>query len=572
MKSAIFVLLTLLNVNAIAQVHHTMIWGTVYNIFHEEYSTDQEFFQQVDKDISAIKAANLNQIMIFPMSQWDSETKELRWVRTDFLIKKIEQEGLQFVPILLKEEQCSYYFPIWKFREIPGFWEKYNLNNDGRNNRDNVDFADPRVYPLLESYMKAVISRYGKSPALSFYNLWNEPHYHSGSDQTVGEFRQWLERKYGSLQTLNRIWGNEYHAWDEVSPFLNENWKSSMPQIDWTLFCNELDGVLLGKLKSSLRMYDPVHQVNANPVGTPWADFGVFGSYATDNWVFTRDNDLNGVSYYPDAWERAHNLTPYPGWLHNLALNTIRSASGSKDFILTEMYTNTQNGFALNGYLDKNSIASVAWTAFANDCKGILFWKWEPFRRGRQSLGRGLTTLDGKLAPRGEAVKEIGRVLKQHGDVLLKARLDTPRVAILMDMVGLLKTLEQTVEPSTTTFMYESNAGIFKALFEENISVDLLRMDLGVSLEKLKQYKIVFLPFQIVIRREFADVLKDYVRQGGYVVADARIASIDEFDFAYSEKPWCRAGRSLRSHAKGLDRKEGDIPGDHEVGQRQRHL
>jgi len=36
-----------------------------------------------------------------------------------------------------------------------------------------------------------------------------------------------------------------------------------------------------------------------------------------------------------------------------------------------------------------------------------------------------------------------------------------------MDMVGLLKTLEQTNEPATTKFMYESNAGLFKALSEE---------------------------------------------------------------------------------------------------------
>jgi hypothetical protein len=32
-------------------------------------------------------------------------------------------------------------------------------------------------------------------------------------------------------------------------------------------------------------------------------------------------------------------------------------------------------------------------------------------------------------------------------------------------------------------------------------------------------------------------MLKEYVRKGGYVVADARTASIDEYDFAYRESP-----------------------------------
>ena len=520
-----------------AQITNKIIWGTVYNIFHEEYLTDKEFSLQVDKDVAAMKEANLDHIMIFPMSQWDPEKKELKWERTDYLIRKIEQANLHFVPLMLKEEQCSHYFPIWKFNEIDGLWRTHNQKNKNKNNRENVDFADPKVFPLVESYFKEVIVRYGKSHALSFYNIWNEPHYSSEADHVVEKFREWLKQKYGSLAKLRTTWGDDYTNWSEVTPFLNENWNSSMPQIDWIMFRNELNGNLLGKLKSILLKYDSVHQVNANPVGTPWADFNKFGNYSVDNWMFTKYNDINGVSYYPDGWERENNLIKYPAWLHNLTFNTIRSASESKDYILTEMFTNTQNGLALNGYLDKNAISNVAWTALSNDCKGIIFWKWEPFRRGRQSLGRGLTAIDGELASRGEGVKDIGRVLNKYGDILLKSRLNKPKVAILMDMVGLLKTLEQTNEPLTTKFMYESNAGLFKSLFEKNISADMLRMDFVLNLEKLKQYKIIFLPFQIVVRKEIADILKEYVHQGGYVVADARTGSLDEFDFAYRKSP-----------------------------------
>jgi beta-galactosidase GanA len=537
MKLKFIILLVYFSNILMAQVTNKIIWGTVYNIFHEEYLTDKDFFLQVDKDIAAMKKANLNHMMIFPMSQWDPEKKELKWERTDYLIKKIEQANLHFIPLMLKEEQCRHYIPIWKLKEIEGLWEKYNLKNSNKNNRDNIDFADPKVFPLVESYFKEVIERYGKNSALSFYNIWNEPHYSSESDNVLEQFREWLKQKYGSLAMLRTIWGDDYTNWSEVTPFMSDNWISSMPQIDWIIFRNELNGILLGKLKSVLLKYDSLHQVNSNPVGTPWADFHNFGNYSVDNWVFTKNNDINGVSYYPDGWERENNLIDYPAWLHNLAFNTIRSASQNKDYILTEMFTNTQNGLALNGYLDKNAISNVAWTALSNDCKGIIFWKWEPFRRGRQSLGRGLTTIDGNLAERGEAVKEIGRVLNKYGEILLKARLNKPKVAILMDMVGLLKTLEQTIEPATTKFMYESNAGLFKALSEENLTSDMIRTDLPLNLEKLKQYKIIFLPFQIVIRKEIADILKEYVRQGGCVVADARTGSIDELDFAYKISP-----------------------------------
>ncbi len=514
-----------------------IIVGTVYNIFHEEYPTDQDFFKEVDRDISLMKASNITHVMIFPMSQWNTDTKQLLWTRTDYLIKKIEEEQMKFVPLMLKEEQCSHYFPIWKFKEIPGMWEEYNLKNNNKNNREDVDFADPRVYTLVENYFKAVIERYGKSPALSFYNIWNEPHYDFSADHVIDSYKEWLKEKYGSLSALRVAWGKGYTNWDQVSPFLNDNWNSSMPQIDWIMFKNKLNGILLGKLKQTLRKYDTTHEVNANPVSTPWANFNNYGFYNVDNWDVADYDDFHGISYYPDSWERAHNLEPCPFWLHNLAFNTIRCASGNKDYILTELFTNAQNGLALNGYLTKSFVNLLTWTALANNCKGMIYWKWLPFMRGRQSLGRGLCQVNGELAPRGEAVKELGAVMKKYGKILYQAKLKKPQAAILVDMVGLLKTLEQTTEPATNKFMFESNAGLFKALFEGNISSDILRMDRGLTLETLKAYKILFLPFQIVMRQKIADILKEYVKQGGWLVADARTATLNEMDFAYRTSP-----------------------------------
>jgi len=528
-----------------AQMSKTIIIGTVYDIFNEEFASDKEFFEQVDRDIPLMKASNIQYVMIFPLGNWDPITKHLKWERTDYLVKKIEDSQMKFIPLMLKEEQCSHYFPVWKFKEIKGMWDEYNLNNGNKNNRENVDFADPRVYPLVEDYFRQVIQRYGKSPALSFYNIWNEPHYNSTAHHVIVRFRDWLKKKYVDLSSLRRAWGKEYSDWDEVSPFLTDNWNSSMPQIDWAMFRNELDGLLLKQLVQTLRKYDSVHPVNANPVSTTWSNFNNFGAYNTDNWQVADYDDINGISYYPDGWERDHNLEPCPFWLHNLAFNTIRclpagqanTSVEKKNYILTELYTNVQNGLALNGYQTKESVNLLAWSALANDCKGLIYWQWKPFMRGRQSLGRGLCLVNGALAPRGEAVKDLGAVIKKYGDTLYQAHLKGPQVAVLVDMVGLLKTLEQTTEPSTNKFIYESNAGIFKALYEENIGVDILRMDRGLDAETLKSYKIIYLPFQIVMRKQIADLLKEYVRQGGWVVADARTATVNELDFAYHTSP-----------------------------------
>ncbi len=509
--------------------------GTVYNLFHEEYPTDEDFRRQVDVDIPAIAAAHLTDVMIFPMSQWDPATKSLRWDRTDYLVRKLEENHLRFVPILLKEEQCSYYFPIWKFQEL-GLWDAYARNDGNPNNRENVDFADPRVFPLVKQYLKAVIERYGHSPALSFYNVWNEPHYSATAPHVVERFRGWLKQKYGTLAALRRAWGDDYTDWSQVSPFLNDDWNSSMPGIDWALFRSDLQGELLAELSAWVRELDPRHPVNANPVGTPFANFAPPGGYNADNWEFPPHVDFAGASYYPDAWAREQGLERAPRWFHDLSFSVFRSAAAGREFVLTELYTNARSGLTLGGYLDAATARTLAWTALANDCKGMIYWKWQPFMRGRQSLGRGLVRLDGRLAPRGEAVKEFAGIVRAHGALLREAHLLPSDAGIIVDMVGLEKTLLNG-EARTQTFMYRSIAGVFRALDQANLPVDFLRADRGLTLVQLRRYKVLFLPFQIVMRRDLAAILQEYVRGGGVLIADARTATIDELDYAYAHNP-----------------------------------
>ena len=73
-----------------SQIPDKIIIGTVYDIFNEEFSSDKQYFEQVDKDIALMKASNIEYVMIFPLGNWDPATKTLKWEHTDYLVKKIE--------------------------------------------------------------------------------------------------------------------------------------------------------------------------------------------------------------------------------------------------------------------------------------------------------------------------------------------------------------------------------------------------------------------------------------------------------------------------------------------------
>ena len=375
---------------SLAQMPTTIFVGTVYNIFHEEFATDEEFFKQVDRDIALMKESNITHVMIFPMSQWDPDTKQLLWKRTDYLVKKIEDAQMKFVPLMLKEEQCSHYFPIWKFKEIPGLWEEYNLNNGNKNNRENVDFADPRVYPLVEEYFKAVIERYGKSPALSFYNIWNEPHYNSTAGHVIERFRKWLQVKYGTLPSLRRAWGKEYSDWDQVSPFLTDNWSSSMPQIDWIMFRNELNGAVVTTSSFTLCIImipsiplTPTRSAHPGQISTTTAGIILTTGRSPTTTTLTAYHTIPMDGKENIIWSRALS-----GCIISPSI-LFEALPERKIISLPNCIPMHKTAWRSTAISTAISPKNLAWTALANDCKGIIYWKWLPFMRGRQSLGRG---------------------------------------------------------------------------------------------------------------------------------------------------------------------------------------
>lgn len=517
------------------EVPKTIVYGTVYNIFHDRYATDEAYFKTVSEDIGNIKEANFNLVMPFPFGQWDTETKNKSWERTDFLVEKLEQHDLMLMPIMLKSTHRAY-LPTWKWLEISDAVREFpELSKTS----EDVKYMHPEVLESIESYFKSIAERYGESTALVGYNLWNETHYESIDELSIPKFREWLKEKYETLPELNSVWAEDYSEWEQVTPLMSRNWESSMAAIDWDLFRFANNGDLAKWAYNTMRKYDKEHFNTINTVGT------VINNPGTDQWTvdgrqIAPHTDVFGLSFYPDKYMNRHKKA-MPYWQYSSIYNVTRSDAGDKPYYLVEAQTNQQNGMGLFQFMNYSDIHLLSWMAFADNCKGIVFWKWKPFYRGQQAFGRGLTMYNGELAPRGEAAKDVGAVLKKHGDLIFDATVRPAETAILCDIVALQKSHEAVTFPSsrgtTDFFMHESFEGTYKALFDNNISADVIRTDMPLNAEDLAQYKILYLPNQMVIRKEVAQMLKQYVKNGGWVVADARSGVMDEYDFGFEDSP-----------------------------------
>lgn len=540
-----------------AEMPETIIFGAVYNVFHERFDTDEEFFEKVNYDMEFIKSTGINTVMPFPLGQWDVHTKKRKWERSDYLIKSIEKENLMFMTMLQKSQHNAY-FPAFQQALVKDVLVEKPLPTD---DSDEIKFNLPEVKKSLDDYFRLIIERYGKSPALVGHNVWNEPHYESIDELTIPAYQQWLKSKYGTIDELNKSWAYSYSDWSEISPLARNTWPSSMSLIDWDMFRYWYLGKMVEWSAKTLRKYDRKHFLYVSPV------MHRFNTYGNSKWLVDVQEimpytDAHSFSFYPDAYYDQKNDMPIGFWKYNSIFTTNRCDAGDKPYFLNEAQTNSRHGFGLSEYMTYDKLSLMTWLAFAENSKGIVYWKWAPFMRGTQSFGRGLTQTNGNLSKRGEAIKDIGAVIKKHGPLLYKAQMEKPKAAILMSMTGMQKTMEMLTKSDVgraSYFMNQSYEGTYKALWEENIPVDVVRSDRGLSLEDISDYKILYLPFQIMLSQEAAEVLEQYVFNGGWLVADAKTALMDDRDFGYEVSPGAGLDKVFGAYREDFIGKNGSF-------------
>jgi len=70
------------------------------------------------------------------------------------------------------------------------------------------------------------------------------------------------------------------------------------------------------------------------------------------------------------------------------------------------------------------------------------------------------------------------------------------------------------VQQGGTEYYAQSIRGAYQAFFDQNILADF------VALENMDEYKLVYLAYPVMLKRETADRLKEYVRNGGTLICE----------------------------------------------------
>jgi beta-galactosidase len=146
----------------------------------------------------------------------------------------------------------------------------------------------------------------------------------------------------------------------------------------------------------------------------------------------------------------------------------------------------------------------------ASGARGILYPRWRPLLDGPLFGAFGPFGMDGSVTPRAEMAGKVARWANAHPELW------TSRP--VKGEVGLVFVPESEifnyVQQGATEYYAQSIRGAYQAFFDQNIQADF------VALENIEEYKLAYLAYPVMLKRETVERLKQYVKSGGTLICE----------------------------------------------------
>lgn len=441
------------------------------------------------------------------------------WSDYDRMMDLAAKNGISVV--IAEIDNCA---PEWAFRK---YSHARYLASDGTHLNSMVsessatggfpglclDNSDVRA--LAERFLVALIERYRSHPALFAYDIWNEGHSMGGTptrmycycEASKQRLRDWLRSRYGTLDKLGKAWFRySYEAWDDVEP--PQSFSGYPDSLDWLQFRIDNAYNLFDWRVKLFRKLDPNHLITAHGVAGTLNDLP---AASHNEWRSASKVDIWGLTWVAgrkgtEPWKQFH------------AMDLVRCGSQGKPFWHAEAQAGPlwMQPQVIGRPKDDGRVPDAEdvriWNLIscAGGAKGILYCRWRPLLDGPLFGAFAPFAMDGSVTPQAEMAGHVARWANDHPDVW--------RSNPIKGDVGLVFVPESEifsyVQQRGTEFYTQSICGAYQAFFDSNIQPDF------VSLNDIDQYKIIYLPYPVMLTDETAGKLRNYVEKGGTLVSE----------------------------------------------------
>jgi beta-galactosidase len=465
--------------------------------------------EQIHHDIALMKQAGFTMIRMGDLS-WDAfeptEGKfEFAWF--DDILKQMHEAGIKVILDIGGSPA-----PIWLHYKYPSV----NMIDEHGTTVQPVerymdDIGSPDYRRQLIHFADELTRHYAHNPALAAIGYNNEigNGVMSYSEADGQRFIEWLKKKYGTIESLNKAWATQrwsrhLNSFDEVQlPYFDG---PSAPEryLDLRRYWSDVTISILEDLEKVRERNVPNLPAVSNLWDTAWRrGFDYLSSYK------------KYVTYGAEGFYPSNPLDVSFGAL--LVRGDLRTPAWFNEF------TSGSGGY-YGG--PKGIIRMWAYLALMDYGQTFLAWTFNTHRGGEEQALFGLLDHDSTPSWKYEEYKQIANEFSKL-QKLGFPRYHKPDVAIAYSFES--NVASHPPGPSNTVRQYftvgytDQVESALKPFFEDNIDAAII--NIGHS---TLDYNLLVVPADYVMDAASAEAIRNYVRNGGTVIMTAMSAKVDE--------------------------------------------
>jgi len=415
--------------------------------------------------------------------------------------------------------------PSWLSQKHP---EILRAGPDGKRrrhgNRVNYCLSSPEYRHRAAKAARTLAARYQSHPALVLWHVSNEYGGECCCETCAEAFREWLKKKHNNdLDELNRrwwtkFWSHTYSDWSQIeipgAPYGEEAVLGMT--MDWKRFVSDQTIDFMKGEMAPLREITPETPITTNMMGFyPVIDYP---KMAKELDLVTWDSypNFDGLPMNQDTWQKV-------AMVHD----AYRAMIPGKPFLLIESTPSTSNWYPYMRCKPPGVHKMEMLQAIAHGSDGAMYFQWRQSKGSAEMYHGAVVTHAGAEGVRVfEEVCDLGAALGKLKDVAGSvAKAD---VALIYDWEA--NWAHETLRmPLLGGFPYLSHCMDWHyALWQRSTPVDVVDQT-----AELGGFKVAILPAAIKLRSGMAEKLKEFVWNGGCLVASCLTGHVDDDLLAY---------------------------------------
>ena len=486
-----------------------------------DYNPDQWFSypEVLQEDMVLMQKANCNEMTvgIFAWAALEPEEGKFDFSWLDKVMDDVYKNGGR---VILATPSGAR--PMWMAKKYP---EVLRVQENGIRNlvggRHNHCLTSPIYREKVATINRKLAERYKDHPALFAWHISNEYSGDCHCPLCVNAFREWLKKKYGTLENLNHswwsaFWSHTFTDWDEIDP---PAWRGDMSihgrNLDWKRFVSEQTADFIRNEAAPLKEITPDIPTTANFM---WYFTGL------DYNILSKEIDFISWDSYP-RWRGDSNdvtVAAETAMAHDL----MRSYK-HKPFLLMESTPSHVNWQAFNKLKRPGVHILSSLQTVAHGSDSVLYFQWRKSRGSSEKFHGAVVDHVGNSNTRVfKEISALGERLKKLDDVV--GTITDSKVAILYDIQNQWALEDAQCLSNQDKKFLQTLHSCHRPLWKRGINADFINPQDDFSI-----YRVIINPMQYMVSEELGKKLENFVKNGGSLLSTYTTGMVDENDLCH---------------------------------------